>query len=78
LPDRTFTVALALMTMVAAFNAIDTLLVRVISTEMSALLDRRSSNRLNVCCGSEGGHSPALRSPSRRAVPLRNELVEIP
>ena len=34
--DRTFAIAIALVTMVAAFNAIDTLLVRVISAEMSA------------------------------------------
>jgi len=34
--DRTFAIAIALVTMVAAFNAIDTLLVRIISVEMSA------------------------------------------
>ena len=35
-PDRAFALAIGLMVMAAAFNAIDTLLVRVISTEMSA------------------------------------------
>ena len=34
--DKPFAVAVALMVVAAAFNAIDTLLVRVISTEMSA------------------------------------------
>lgn len=34
--DKIFALAIALVTMVAAFNAIDTLLVRVISAEMSA------------------------------------------
>src|SRR5688572_16340384 len=36
LPDKTSAVAIALVVVVAAFNAVDTLLVRVISTEMSA------------------------------------------
>jgi drug/metabolite transporter (DMT)-like permease len=36
LADRPFAVAIALMVTAAAFNAVDTLLVRVISTEMSA------------------------------------------
>jgi drug/metabolite transporter (DMT)-like permease len=35
-PDRAFALAIGLMVMATAFNAIDTLLVRVISTEMSA------------------------------------------
>ena len=35
-PDRAFALAIGMMVLAAAFNAIDTLLVRVISTEMSA------------------------------------------
>lgn len=35
-PDRAFALAIGLMVLAAAFNAIDTLMVRVISTEMSA------------------------------------------
>jgi len=34
--DKTFAIAVALMVTAAAFNAVDTLMVRVISTEMSA------------------------------------------